>query len=355
MLRNELTELLKINYPILQAPMAGGITTPRLVSEVSNAGGLGMIGVGGMPANQMQEQIRQTKQLTSKSFGINLFVPEEFVATDEEVEATKEILAPLFKKLNIKQEDAELPTPQSKEKDFQEKVEMIVEEKVPVCSFIFGIPPKEVITKMKENGIIVIGTATTVREAMEVEKAGMDAVVMQGSEAGGHRGAFIKEVKDSLVGTMSLVPQAADCLNIPIIAAGGIMGGRGLTAALHLGALGVQMGTAFLTTEESGAHPLHKEAILNSEDQTVLTRSFTGKYARAIKNAYVAELEAYEAGFPMFPLHRSLTQPIVTAAKNQNNPDYMLLLSGQSTTLARKKTARVLIETMVQEASKLIK
>lgn len=178
----------------------------------------------------------------------------------------------------------------------------------------------------------------------------MDAVVVQGSEAGGHRGTFLSDVKDSLLGTMSLVPQAADHVSIPIIATGGIMDGRGLVASLQLGAHGVQMGTAFLTTNESGAHPLHKEVILESRQPTVLTRSFTGKYARAIKNAFITDLEKDESTFPAFPIHRKLAQPVVSAAKIQKNPDYMLLLSGQSTYLAKRQPAKELIESVIKES-----
>ncbi|GAB3049026.1 NAD(P)H-dependent flavin oxidoreductase [Virgibacillus ainsalahensis] len=354
MLTNEITELLEIKYPIIQAPMAGGITTSTLVSEVSNSGGLGMIGVGGMPSNQMREQIREVKQLTSNNFGINLFVPGEFTTSDSEIEETTKLLDPLFRKLDIQQNEVDLPSSKRNYESFQEKVEIIAEERVPVCSFIFGIPPKEVITKLKGNGIIVIGTATTVHEAVEIENAGLDAVVVQGSEAGGHRGTFAGEVEESLIGLMSLLPQAANHVTIPIIAAGGIMDGRGLAASLCLGAKGVQMGTAFLTTIESGAHPLHKEAILDtSKEQTVLTRSFTGKFARAIKNSFVSDLQKHEGVFPDFPIHRVLAQPIVKASQSQNNPEYMLLLSGQSPGLAKHETVQTLMANMITEAKKM--
>lgn len=354
MLDNELTKLLQINYPILQAPMAGGITTSKLVAEVSNIGGLGMIGVGGMPANDMYEQIKEVKQLTSKPFGINLFVHPHFSATEREIEETQHLLKPLFEKLGINQdENVELPSIKAETDIFMEKINMIVEEKVPVCSFVFGIPSLDVITRLKDNGITVIGTATTVEEAVETEKAGMDAVVVQGSEAGGHRGTFLRDVNDSLLSTMSLVQQVADQVSIPIIATGGIMDGRGLVASIQHGAQGVQMGTAFITTNESGAHPLHKEAILSSRQPTVLTRSFTGKYARAIKNAFINDLEKHESTFPAFPIHRKLTQPIVSTAKVQKNPDYMLLLSGQNTHLSRRQSARELVESIIEEAKSM--
>ena len=198
---------------------------------------------------------------------------------------------------------------------FNEQIKVVMEEKVPFCSFTFGIPSKEVIVELKQHNIILIGTATTVEEAVEIEKNGMDIVVVQGSEAGGHRGNFINGFQESLIGLMSLIPQVVDNVSIPVIAAGGIMDGRGLMASLCLGAKGVQMGTAFLTCIESGAHKVHKEAILNAkEDQIVLTRAFSGKWARGIKNKFILEMQKHESSIPDFPVQNSLTQSIRKAS-----------------------------------------
>ncbi|WP_235846538.1 NAD(P)H-dependent flavin oxidoreductase [Neobacillus drentensis] len=237
---------------------------------------------------------------------------------------------------------------------FTEQIKVVMEENVPICSFTFGIPSKEVIAELKQANIIQMGTATTVREAVENELAGMDIVVVQGSEAGGHRGNFIDGNQESLVGLMSLIPQVVDNVSIPVISAGGIMDGRGLMASICLGAKGVQMGTAFLTCLESGAHKVHKEAILNAnEDHTVLTRSFSGKWARGIKNKFILEMQKNEKLLPDFPVQNTLTQDIRKSSATQNNQEFMSLWSGQSPRLAKNQTVESLIKSIIGEAQKL--
>ncbi|KKI89994.1 nitronate monooxygenase [Bacillus sp. SA1-12] len=355
MLNNHMTELLKIEYPIIQAPMAGGVTTSKLVAEVSNAGGLGMIGAGYMTPGQMREQIQEIKHLTSNPFGINLFVPEEYDVIDDEVKSINEILNPIREQLNLPRKDCfEITRFKHVYETFIEQINVLIEENVTICSFTFGIPSKEVMAELKKNNMILIGTATTVGEAVENEKAGMDLVVVQGSEAGGHRGSFIDGNQESLVGLMSLIPQVVDNVNIPVIAAGGIMDGRGLMASICLGAKGVQMGTAFLTCVESGAHQVHKEAILNSnEDHTVLTRSFSGKWARGIKNKFILEMQKHETFLPDFPVQNTLTQDIRKTSTVQNNPDFMSLWAGQSPRLAQNQTVEIFIKNIITEAKKL--
>jgi nitronate monooxygenase len=352
MLKNKITELLQIKYPIIQAPMAGGITTSKLVAEVSNSGGLGTIGAGYMTPVQMREQIREIKQLTSHFFGINVFVPNDFNVTENEVSLANQILHPILEKLNLHNDDnLEIPKLDQVVEIFKEQIKIVIEEKVPVCSFTFGIPPREVLDELKKHNIILMGTATTVEEAIAIEKAGMDIVVVQGSEAGGHRGNFINGLQESLVGLMSLIPQVVDHVSIPVIAAGGIMDGRGLVASLSLGAKCVQMGTAFLTCEESGAHKVHKEAIIHSkEDQIVLTRAFSGKWARGIKNKFILDMQSQEMSFPDFPIQNTITQSIRKASTQQNNQDYMSLWSGQSPRLAKKQTVQALMENIMEEA-----
>jgi nitronate monooxygenase len=357
MLNNELTDLLQIKYPIIQAPMAGGVTTSKLVAEVSNSGGLGMIGAGYLTPTQFREQIRETKQLTSNKFGCNLFVPNEFAAIEHEMKVANQILQPIREHLNILQKDRlEIPNSEHGFETFNELIKVVIEEKVSVCSFTFGIPPQEVIATLKQQNIILIGTATTVREAVEIEKNGMNLVVVQGSEAGGHRGNFINGFQESLVGLMSLVPQVVDNVGIPVIAAGGIMDGRGLMASICLGAKGVQMGTAFLTCIESGAHQVHKEAILQAnEDHTVLTRAFSGKWARGITNKFIMEMDKYENALPEYPIQNTLTQDIRKVAASENNPEFMSLWSGQSPRLAKKQTVEMLINNIISDAAKITK
>jgi nitronate monooxygenase len=355
MLKNKMTELLKIEFPIIQAPMAGGITTSNLVAEVANSGGLGMIGAGYMSPNQIREQIREIKQLTINPFGINLFVPNDFTCTEEAIISANEHLQPIYKQLNISS-NANLDIPISTQlfESFDQQIQVVIDEKVPACSFTFGVPSIEIIAKLKHHNIILMGTATTVEEAVEIERVGMDIVCVQGSEAGGHRGNFMGEDQGSLIGLMSLIPQVVDHVSIPVIAAGGIMDGRGLMAAICLGAKGVQMGTAFLTCLESGAHQVHKEAILHAkEDQMVLTRAFSGKWARGMNNQFISDLKSHEESLPNFPVQNTLTQHIRKAASSQNNPNYMSLWSGQSPRLAKHQTVEALMKEIVFEAKNI--
>ncbi|MHC0035378.1 NAD(P)H-dependent flavin oxidoreductase [Pseudoneobacillus sp. C159] len=355
MFSNAMTEHLQINYPIIQAPMAGGITTPELVAAVSNSGGLGMIGAGYMISNQIRESIKEIRRLTSNPFGINLFVPNEFSFSDDQIILSKKYLQTIREQLNLQQNDGtEIPTYQHILKTFHEQINVVIQESIPVCSFTFGIPALDVIKELKQNNVIMIGTATTVEEAIEMEQVGMDMIVVQGSEAGGHRGNFIRSVQESLIGLMSLIPQVTDHVKIPVIAAGGIMDGRGLMASLCLGAKGVQMGTAFLTCVESGAQNVHKEAILHArEDQTVLTRAFSGKSARGIKNKFITDMHSHEESLPDFPIQNTLTQEIRKAAGSQGNPNFMSLWSGQSPRLAKNQTVEMLMTNMIAEAQKM--
>lgn len=347
-MENELLKRFNIAYPIIQAPMAGGITTSKLVAAVSNNGALGMIGAGYLSAVQLREQIREVKRLTSNSFGVNLFVPSKFDMIVEEVEMANHLLNRYRAELNIQDEQVVLPKEDDAFHSYMQQIQVVIEESVPICSFTFGIPTVDVMEKLKKHNVLTIGTATTVAEAIAIEKIGMDAVVVQGSEAGGHRGNFLSDHEESLIGLMSLIPQVVDNVTIPVIAAGGIMDGRGVKAVLCLGVKAAQMGTAFLTCEESGAHPVHKEAIIHSKDEdTTLTRAFSGKWARGIKNKFMMEMEQYEDVFPNFPIQNALTQSIRKAASNQHNKEYMSLWSGQNSSLARIETVESLIQRVV--------
>jgi len=355
MLNNKITELLQIQYPIIQAPMAGGLTTSKLVAGVSNSGGLGSIGAGYMTPVQMREQIREIKQLTSNFFGINLFIPNEFNISQDQINSANQILQPIREQLGLHRNDnLEIPEFNNVFEVFNEQIKTVIEERVPVCSFTFGIPSREVIRELKKHNIILMGTATTVREAIENEKAGMDIVVVQGSEAGGHRGSFISEDQENLIGLMSLIPQVVDNVSIPVAAAGGIMDGRGLMASISLGAKGVQMGTAFLTCAESGANEIFKEEILHAhEDQTVLTRSFSGKWARGIKNKFISEMKQVESIFPDYPVQNTLTKEIRNTSSSLENRNFMSLWAGQSPRLAKKHSVNSLMKKIIKEAKKI--
>ncbi|MCP3028440.1 nitronate monooxygenase family protein [Halobacillus sp. A5] len=347
---NKLMKLLQMDVPVIQAGMAGGITTPELIAAVSNAGGLGNLGAGYMKAEDMKDSIQKVKQMTKRSFGVNVFIPEYPEIIEEELQRANAWLEPLRKELKIK----EVPKPKISTALYAQQIDVLLEQLVPVCSFTFGVPSKEVVHELKKSGIRVIGTATTVEEAVVNEDRGVEAVVVQGSEAGGHRGTFLKSGGQPMIGSMSLVPQAADEVDIPVIAAGGIMDGRGVAAALTLGAEAAQLGTAFVTAEESGAFPEHKEAILQANEQDVeITSAFSGKPARGIRNSFIEKMNIHETDWPAYPIQNSLTKDIRKEAAVQHRAEYMSLWSGQSPRLSTSKAAGDLVAGIAKEVMKL--
>jgi nitronate monooxygenase len=345
------TAALGIEHAIVQAPMAGGPTTTALVAAVSNAGGLGSLGAAYLSPGKLREQVREIRTLTDRPFNVNLFVPSAFEVDPEGVGRANELLAPYREELGIRSPGI----PSSFEEDFDDQLEVIIEERVPVFSFTFGSLAPELVGRLKDNGTKVVGTATTVREGLRLEEDGVDVVVAQGSEAGGHRGTFLGDFGDALIGTMALVPQMVDALSVPVVASGGIMDGRGLAAALVLGAGAAQMGTAFLACEESGAHPEFKRAVLQAaEDGTAITRAFSGRPARGIKNRFLIEVGANEQGLAPFPVQNALTRDVRAAAQEQDRPEFMSLWAGQAARLARRTTAADLVRETAEEADAVL-
>ncbi len=348
-LSTRLTKLLDVEHPIIQAGMAGGATTPELVAGVSEAGGLGTLGAAYLTPDATRAVISEVRALTERPFAVNLFVPEDFDPSLYDPEEVNAPLAHYREELGI-EAPAEIS---SYAQPFEDQLTVVLEERVPVFSFTFGVPDEGQLSTLKEASIVVMGTATTVREGRILEDRGVDVVVGQGSEAGGHRGTFIGAFEDALVGTIALVPQLADSLSVPVVAAGGIMDGRGLAAALVLGAEGVQMGTAFLPCPESGIHPKYKEAVLGAEsEETALTRSFSGKPARGVRNRFIEEMEGKE--IPGFPVQNAYTRDIRAAAAKQDRTELMSLWAGQAARLGRAKPAAEVVESVVQEAARLL-
>jgi nitronate monooxygenase len=346
-MNTKITEAVDIEYPIVQGPMAGGPTTPELVAAVSNAGGLGSLGAAYLPPKKLREQIREIRDLTQRPFNVNLLIPSPFEAVPERIERANSLLARYREELGIEVPEGYAPF----EEDFYNQLEVVLEERVPVFSFTFGSLESRLVERLKEKGTTVIGTATTVREGLRLQEEGIDVVVAQGAEAGGHRGTFLSDHRDALIGTMALVPQMVDVLSVPVIAAGGIMDGRGLVAALALGAEAVQMGTAFLVCEESGAHPEFKRAVLEaSEDETAVTRAFSGRAARGVKNRVLNEVGEHEEELPPFPIQNTLTKDIRAAAQKQNRPEFMSLWSGQAVRLAHPTGVAELVRSVVKGA-----
>jgi len=338
-----------LTLPIIQAPMAGGASTPKLVATVSNKGGLGSLAAGYLDAAATRKLIQDTKALTNKPISVNLFVPQQPEYSETKINSSHALLQAYRTELGIN-------TPPSLQradffKNFQDQIQVLIAQQISIVSFTFGLPDSDTLNLLKNSGISIFATATTVNEAIAAEKIGCDLIVAQGSEAGGHRGTFLHPVKNSLIGTMALVPQLIDAVNIPVIAAGGIMDGRGLAAAVTLGASAAQMGTAFLTCEESGIHPKYKEEVLKSnEESTGLTKAFTGKMARGINTKLINDLEPYQETLPDYPLQNAVTQDIRQEAAKQARPEFMFLLAGQGTRLSKLQTASQLMDNVMVEA-----
>jgi nitronate monooxygenase len=341
-------ERLGLRHPIFQAPLAGGGDTPELVSAVAEAGALGFIGASYLSPQEIAEVTRAVRQRTKRAFGINLFAPLPPASPPVNATAVLARVAPYFAELGLPA--PELPARAAN--TFSEQFAAALESGAAVFSFTFGIPPREVLDAIRSKGMMLMATATTVEEALAVEQAGADAVIAQGSEAGGHRGTFSSDFASGMVGTIALIPQMVDAIDIPVVASGGIMDGRGIAAALALGARAVQLGTAFLTCDESGVPEVYKLAILNSrEDQTRLTRAFSGRPARGIMNRFMTEMDAESAEDLVlpFPVQNAMTRPLRSAAARQGRSEFLSLWAGQGVRMARRQSAAALVDCLSTE------
>lgn len=347
MSRHFLQQRFKLPHPIIQAPMAGGPTTPALVAAVANAGGLGTLAASLLTPEQMLHTATAIRALTHQPFAINLFIMPDAVVNQEAAEQSLAYLAPNYAEL-----DCPLRLPTKWAEPFVPQFEALLAIKPAAASFTFGILTPAQVNALKAANIAVIGTATTVAEAIVWAEVGADAVCVQGFEAGGHRGSFINEIDDSLVGLMALLPACVDAVSIPVIAAGGIMDGRGMVAAQALGAAAVQMGTAFLSCPEAALPAPYLNALSQaSGDQTRLTRVFSGKHARGIVNAFMQTQRHTEASVPAYPIQNALTGPLRAAAKTKGNAEYLSLWAGQGVGLSRQLGAADLIKQLVAEAA----
>jgi nitronate monooxygenase len=343
------TRLLGLRYPIVQAPMAGAnATPPALVAAVSHAGGLGFIGAAYMSPNDIAENCRSVRARTDRPFGVNLFVPTPVLAVPSAESTAQNLVAAYHAELGIP-----APTPPvAPTLNFDEQLEAVLACGARVFSSTFGNLSPERVSRLKDKGIFVIGTATTVAEAVELKCSDVDAIVAQGSEAGGHRGTFAAPFEESMIGTMALVPQIVDTVRVPVLASGGIMDGRGIVAALALGAAAVQMGTAFLTCDECGVAPEYKAAVIAADPgKTRTTRAFSGRPARGIVNRFMREVEGpgqNDAILP-FPYQNDLTRALRSAAAKLGRIEFLSLWAGQGAPLARRLPAAELIQQLVIE------
>ena len=356
-LRTSLCDLLGVEYPILQSGM-GGVAGPELVAEVSRAGGLGILAALRLSGAQLRQGIRRVRELTDRPFGVNLWLHTEIrppidpaSLPEDTVRRVQSTLDGFRRELGIPR-GAGRPGPVPNVID--EAFEVILEERVPVWSIGLGNPGLPMVERCRERGIKVIAMVATVDDARAVAASGVDAVIAQGSEADGHRSTWVKPAsRDAAqVGAVALVPQIVDAVNVPVIASGGIVDGRGLVAAFALGAVGALLGTRFVATRESAAPEFWKKTLLESGGEaTTVTDAFTGLYARAIRNAFT---DGYAAsGAPVLPalLQSGAAQDIYAAATKQQNREYAPMWSGQGVGLIHDLPgAGEVVETIVREA-----
>lgn len=333
-------------FPIVQGPMAGGPTTAALVAAVSNAGGLGSVAAALLSPSVLRDEVARIRSLTEQPFQINLMVVETPSPTSAEIDAAALLLKPAWQSLGW----SVLPIPAKWCEDFAAQLDAVIALRPAAASFTFGILDPVQVERLHDAGIFVIGTVTTVDEALAWETVGADAVVASGIEAGGHRGTFLGAQEDATLDAKTLWPQVAEAVKIPVIAAGGIMTGVDILEALRLGARAVQMGSAFLVTDESGIHPVHRQALLTVGDTpTRLTRAFSGRYARGLENRFMREMEAVAAQIPAYPVQNALTVPIRAAAAAKGDTGLMSLWAGAEIRRARPMSVAKLMQTLVAE------
>lgn len=338
---------LGIQYPLIQAPMAGS-TTPELVAAVSSAGGLGSLGAGYLEPQAILDQAMQVRRLTDRPYAIGLFVlPDEVVVDMAAVTRARERLDALMEREGLAIR-THLPTRWAPR--FSDQFDALLEARPAVAIFAFGLIDATQIALLKRCKVTVIGTATTVTEALAWEDRGADAVSLQGAEAGGHRGTFLHEAEDAMIGLFALLPMVLRAVHIPVIAAGGIMDGRSMLAAEILGASASQLGTAFLGCPESSAAEPWKQDLQRAEAHRVTTiRSFSGRAARGLRNRYVEAMEAAASDLPAYPVLNALTAPLRRAAAEAGRGDLLSEWCGQAATLVRTMPAAELVGVLMDE------
>lgn len=348
-LGHELIQLLGVEQPIIQAPMILQKSLVPLTAAVCESGGLGSLGCAEMSLADVEESVSQLRKLTGKSFNLNFFLHQQ-PSVDDVVEAsTRTLVQPFYQQTNL-----ELPhdTGSTSLNVFDDSMlELLVELRPPVVSFHFGCPATHVVDALKAIGSVTMACATTVAEAKTLNDAGLDVIIAQGWEAGGHRGSFDTHYEEVGIGTMALTPQVVDAVDVPVVAAGGIGDGRGIAAAFALGASGVAMGTAFLSCTEAPISDQHRR-IMNSagDEDTILTRAFSGRPCRTKRNRYIDTMAKKRQPLPAFPLMYNFTGPLKRFGIDNDDPAYQFFLYGQAAALNRDLSVSDLMQTLVSEA-----
>ncbi len=348
-----LMDLLKIEHPILLAPMAGAMDW-ELALEAAEGGACGSLPCAMLTPAQVREQFANIRARTAKPINLNFFCHAPPVPNNAREHAWRERLSPYYRDFAI---DPAAPVPSSNRAPFDVKFcEMVEELRPQVVSFHFGLPEPKLLQRLKAAGCVVISSATTVKEARWLEERGVDAVIAQGNEAGGHRGIFLTDDLAAQVGTFALVPQVADAVKVPVIAAGAISDARGIAAALILGAAGVQIGSAYLHCPESKISVPHRTAIKNAgDDGTAVTNLMTGRPARGVVNRLMREIGPINDIAPEFPLAAGALAPLRAKAEAQGSGDFSPMWSGQAVSLGREMPARELTATLAREAQALLR
>jgi nitronate monooxygenase len=349
-----ITSRLKLGVPIIQGPFGSGLSAVDLVVAVSEGGGLGSFGVHHLDGAGIRDIAGKIRARTARAFALNLWIPladsDEPRMSDAQWQAALELLAPCYRALGV----SPPARPARFGPRYEEQVEALLELEPPVFSFVFGVPSPAVLDRCRGVGIATLGAATTPDEAKLLADAGVDMIVATGMEAGGHRVSFLREPEESLTGTLSLVPQVVDTVKVPVIAAGGMADGRGIAAALKLGAAAAQIGTAFLACEETNAAPLHRRMLFSeAARRTSLTRAFTGRLARSLHNDFIDAFAGKEQLLPPYPVQAWLTAQFRAAALAAGRADLVSLWSGQSAPLLKHRRAPELLVSLVAETARL--
>jgi nitronate monooxygenase len=349
---SRLTDRLKIEHPILCAPMAGAMNH-ELAAEVAEGGGLGSLPCAMLDVAQVRDEFTKYRARTDKPVNLGFFCHTQPELSNAREAAWRERLAPYYRELGI---DPSVPVPSSLRRPFDAAFcELMLELRPEVCSFHFGLPEAALFDKLKAAGIFILSSATTAAEARYLEQRGVDAVIAQGNEAGGHRGIFLSGDIGSQAGTFSLLPQVVDAVKVPVIAAGGVTDARGIAAAFMLGAAAVQIGTAFLFCPESKISKPHRAALRSAtDDGTALTNLMTGRPARGLYNRMMRELGAISEA-PAFPLAAGAIAPLRAKAEAAGSGDFSPLWSGQSAALGVEMPARDLVRKLAAEAQQRLR
>jgi nitronate monooxygenase len=337
---------LELRHPVILAPLGGGPSTPELVAAVSNAGAFGFLAGAYLTPEQITDSVRRLRSLTTRPFGINTFVGGWGAPGSLDATRMLALLKPFHERVGLPAPSVPTLPPDPS----PGQLEAILDACPAAFSFTFGIPSPETMARLKERGIVTLGTATTATEARLLERAGVDAILAQGAEAGGHRGTFAGAFEDAMTPTLQLVREISRAVSVPVVATGGIMDGRDIAAALGAGAAAAQLGTAFMACPESGASAAYKRALLAARrDTTVITRAFSGRPARGLTNSFIEAIGGHPDAILPYPVQNQLTRAMRQAAAQKGDPDLLSLWAGQGVGRVRELPAGQLVERLVQE------